>query len=96
MGAAGARTLAMLATVTPAAFVARGNRKPHSSHSSSPRCWVAEADERRAGVCFCGLHQAYQRAVRTTGPSEVTATVCSACAPREPSRLRKVHPSRSV
>ena len=44
MGAAGARTLAVLAIVTPAAFVASGQpQKPHSSQSSSPRCWAAAA-----------------------------------------------------
>ena len=77
MGAAGARTLAMLATVAPAAFVA-----------------AAVIPFRT--VCRGSSLRHPQRAVRTSGPSGVMAMVCSACAPREPSRLRKVHPSRSV
>ncbi len=36
-----------------------------------------------------------QLAVSTTGPSSVTATVCSKCAAREPSALRRVQPSGS-
>ena len=36
------------------------------------------------------------RSVRTSGPSAVMATVCSMCAPREPSLLRSVQPSASV
>ena len=36
------------------------------------------------------------RAVSTTGPLPVIATVCSMCAPREPSVLRRVQPSGSV
>ena len=38
----------------------------------------------------------HERAVRTSGPSAVIATVCSMCAPREPSALRRVQPSSSV
>ena len=40
--------------------------------------------------------QGQERAVRTSGPSAVIATVCSAWAPRDPSRLRRVQPSGSV
>ena len=57
MGAAGTRTLAVLAIVTPAAFVATDNRKMTLQPELEPRCWAAAADESRAGVCFCGLHQ---------------------------------------
>ena len=38
----------------------------------------------------------HERSVRTMGPSSVIATVCSECAPREPSALRSVQPSGSV
>lgn len=38
----------------------------------------------------------YSRAVSTIGPCGVRAMVCSACAAREPVRLRKVQPSSSV
>ena len=37
-----------------------------------------------------------ERSVSTIGPSSVIATVCSECAPREPSALRSVQPSGSV
>ena len=37
-----------------------------------------------------------ERAVSTIGPSGVMATVCSTCAPREPSFERSVQPSASV
>ena len=48
-------------------------------------------------VCaFAVCTRSDQRAVRTNGPSVVIAMVCSAWAPREPSLLRKVHPSGSV
>ena len=40
--------------------------------------------------------QSQSRAVSTTGPPPVIATVCSMCAPREPSALRSVQPSGSV
>ena len=36
------------------------------------------------------------KAVRTTGPSSVTAIVCSLCAARLPLAVRKVHPSEST
>src|SRR5688572_33370631 len=64
---------------------------------SSPRSWrvgVAVALLRLAATDH--LSQQPQRAVRTSGPLEVMATVCSAWAPREPSRLRNVQPSESV
>ena len=41
-------------------------------------------------------HSANYKAVRITGPSSVTAMVCSLCAARLPLAVRKVHPSEST
>ena len=46
---------------------------------------------RESGVCAQS-----GRAVSTIGSPSVMAIVCSECAPREPSVLRRVHPSGSV
>jgi hypothetical protein len=56
MGAAGVM-LAMLATVAPAAFVASGQPQTPLQPKLEPPCRAAAADQRCAGVCFCGLHQ---------------------------------------
>ena len=50
----------------------------------------------RAAVPEVALSRPQSRAVSTSGPSSVIAMVCSMCAPREPSPLRSVQPSRSV
>jgi len=88
MGAAGARTVAMLATVSLAAFVASGRQPIPSVGLSWPTIRCRGRSARAVGQ--------HERSVSTSGPSAVMATVCSACAPREPSLLRKVHPSASV
>lgn len=51
---------------------------------------------RGAGIVPCpaaGGGPSGQRAVRMRGPESVMATVCSACAAREPSFVRSVQPS---
>jgi hypothetical protein len=105
MGAAGARTVAMLATVSLAAFVASGRQPIPSVGLSWPtiRCRGRSAravGQHERSVSTSGRSARavgqHERSVSTSGPSAVMATVCSACAPREPSLLRKVHPSASV
>ena len=71
-------------------------RRVERPHDRGQRGARLPGDGPRAPVPAGPLSPAQSRAVSTSGPSSVIAMVCSMCAPRDPSPLRSVQPSRSV
>ena len=63
--------------------------------AASPRSWWPAQRPALTGARGQAT-PSQERSVSTIGPSSVMATVCSECAPREPSALRSVQPSGSV
>ena len=83
-------------------FDALADHAPDISQLAEPRAAAARLDQRHQGAAGQATPEHVvatsqsARSVSTSGPSSVMATVCSMCAPREPSALRSVQPSASV
>src|SRR5262249_25881925 len=70
----------------------------HGSDDGAHRLAAARLKRSRYGLLgrYLRAPTATSRAVRIQGPSAITATVCSKCAERLPSRVTAVQPSAST